>query len=407
MLCARGSARAATWSAKRAAADDRGLRRAAVAAAGRRADLSRRARARAGGRARLLGAARQGGADGRNAARAASRAGGGPRRGRSGVSGDDPPHSREHPASFSRRSCTATCDVEIGRRRATCGSAICRLQRVGICVPGGAAAYPSTVLMTAVPGPGGGRGGDRGRRAADAVRRVQPGPAGDLPRAGHPRGLSHRRRAGRRGAGLWRARACRGSTRSSGRATCSSRWPRSYVFGDVDIDSIAGPSEVVVIADETTRPDFAAADLIAQAEHAPGASVLITWSERRCGKRSAASWSGNWPDLQRGDLARQSLRELRRADPGARRRRSGRHRRRDRPGAPAHRQRRRRSAAAEDSATPARSSWATTARWRWATTRPARRTCCRPAARPASPAACRRTTFLRASSVIAFNRQRH
>jgi histidinol dehydrogenase len=53
---------------------------------------------------------------------------------------------------------------------------------------------------------------------------------------------------------------------------------KRYVFGEVDIDSIAGPSEVVVIADESTRPDFAAADLLAQAEHAPGASILITWS---------------------------------------------------------------------------------------------------------------------------------
>ena len=51
-----------------------------------------------------------------------------------------------------------------------------------------------------------------------------------------------------------------------------------YVFGEVAIDSIAGPSEVVVIADETSQPAFVAADLLAQAEHAPGASILVTWS---------------------------------------------------------------------------------------------------------------------------------
>src|SRR5204862_105007 len=51
---------------------------------------------------------------------------------------------------------------------------------------------------------------------------------------------------------------------------------KRHVFGDVGIDSIAGPSEVVVIADESTRPDYTAADLLAQAEHAPGASILIT-----------------------------------------------------------------------------------------------------------------------------------
>ncbi len=69
---------------------------------------------------------------------------------------------------------------------------------------------------------------------------------------------------------------------------------KKFVFGDVDIDSIAGPSEVIVLADETTRPDFAAADMIAQAEHAPGSSVLITWSEQRC-KPSPPNWRSSWP----------------------------------------------------------------------------------------------------------------
>src|SRR5436190_15605259 len=52
---------------------------------------------------------------------------------------------------------------------------------------------------------------------------------------------------------------------------------KRYVFGEVDIDSIAGPSEVVLIADETALPDYVASDLISQAEHSPGSSVLITW----------------------------------------------------------------------------------------------------------------------------------
>jgi histidinol dehydrogenase len=55
---------------------------------------------------------------------------------------------------------------------------------------------------------------------------------------------------------------------------------KRHVYGEVDIDSIAGPSEVVVIANDSTRSDFTAADLLAQAEHAPGASILVTWSEK-------------------------------------------------------------------------------------------------------------------------------
>ena len=81
---------------------------------------------------------------------------------------------------------------------------------------------------------------------------------------------------------------------------------KKHVFGDVDIDSIAGPSEVVVIADETTRPDFAAADLIAQAEHAPGSSVLITWSETTL-DAVAAELEKQLATTQRAELARQSL----------------------------------------------------------------------------------------------------
>jgi histidinol dehydrogenase len=81
---------------------------------------------------------------------------------------------------------------------------------------------------------------------------------------------------------------------------------KKMVFGDVDIDSIAGPSEVVVIGDETTRPDFAAADLIAQAEHAPGSSVLITWSEPMLGAVTT-ELNKQLAAASRGDLARQSL----------------------------------------------------------------------------------------------------
>ena len=81
---------------------------------------------------------------------------------------------------------------------------------------------------------------------------------------------------------------------------------KKLVFGDVGIDSIAGPSEVIVIADDTTPAAFVAADLIAQAEHAPGSSVLITWSEQLV-EKIAAELDAQLAKLDRGDLARQSL----------------------------------------------------------------------------------------------------
>ena len=84
---------------------------------------------------------------------------------------------------------------------------------------------------------------------------------------------------------------------------------KKLVFGDVDIDSIAGPSEVIVIADDATPPRFAAADLIAQAEHAPGSAVLITWSAELV-DAIADQLEEQLLQLSRGDLASQSLEQF-------------------------------------------------------------------------------------------------
>jgi histidinol dehydrogenase len=81
---------------------------------------------------------------------------------------------------------------------------------------------------------------------------------------------------------------------------------KRHVYGTVDIDSIAGPSEVVLIADASARPEFVAADLISQAEHSPGASILLTWEPALIDEVVAAL--GRQLDrLSRGGLARDSL----------------------------------------------------------------------------------------------------
>jgi histidinol dehydrogenase len=84
---------------------------------------------------------------------------------------------------------------------------------------------------------------------------------------------------------------------------------KQLVYGTVAIDSIAGPSEVVVIADATTRPDFAAADLLAQAEHAPGASILVTWEESIL-TETHEQLETQVAALERHDVTRQSLEEF-------------------------------------------------------------------------------------------------
>ena len=81
---------------------------------------------------------------------------------------------------------------------------------------------------------------------------------------------------------------------------------KRQVYGTVDIDSIAGPSEVVVIADGSANPRYLAADLISQAEHSPGASILVTW-ESGLAEKVTRELEDQLTRLSRGGLARDSL----------------------------------------------------------------------------------------------------
>jgi histidinol dehydrogenase len=149
------------------------------------------------------------------------------------------------------------------------------LDAVGLYVPGGKAAYPSSVLMNAIPA-----------RVAGVARIAMcvPAPDGVL----NPAVLAAARRAGvteiyRIGGAQAVAALAYGTEtiapvdRIVGPGNAYVAEAKRQVFGHVGIDSIAGPSEVVVIADATARPDWVAIDLLAQAEHDEDAqAVLIT-----------------------------------------------------------------------------------------------------------------------------------
>jgi len=179
------------------------------------------------------------------------------------------------------------------------------LERVGICVPGGAAAYPSTVLMTAVPAQAAG---------VDQLAVVAPPTQfgsynQDLLATCHELGIREVYRIGGAQAVAALAYGVDGLPKVDkivGPGNLFVALAKKQVFGKVDIDSIAGPSEVIVVADENTRADFAAADLIAQAEHAPGSSVLISWSESLL-EGVAEELEKQLSVLERGQLAQQSL----------------------------------------------------------------------------------------------------
>lgn len=179
------------------------------------------------------------------------------------------------------------------------------LRRVGVCIPGGAAAYPSSLLMTVVPAQAAG--------VKDIAVVVPPTKFGgynaDLLAACYALGVTEVHRVGGAQGVAALAYGVEGIERVDkivGPGNLFVALAKRQVYGEVDIDSIAGPSEVVLIADWTADPRYVAADLISQAEHSPGASVLITW-EADLIERVADALIPQLAILSRGDLARESL----------------------------------------------------------------------------------------------------
>ena len=156
------------------------------------------------------------------------------------------------------------------------GQEIRPLDRVGIYVPGGRAAYPSTVLMTAVPA--------RVAGVREIVLVTPPGPGGRVEpavlAAARIAGVTEGWRVG--GAQAVAALAYGTATirrvdKIVGPGNIYVALAKARVFGEVGIDMVAGPSEVVVVADGAAEPGWVAGDLLAQAEHDPMArAVLIT-----------------------------------------------------------------------------------------------------------------------------------
>jgi histidinol dehydrogenase len=152
------------------------------------------------------------------------------------------------------------------------------MRRVGVCIPGGGAAYPSTLLMTVVPAQAAG---------VKEIAVVMPPTANgaynrDLLAVCRELGVVEVYRLGGAQAVAALAYGVDGLPPVDmivGPGNLFVTLAKQFVFGQVAIDCLAGPSEVVVLADDAADPSHVAADLIAQAEHDPGASILITWHE--------------------------------------------------------------------------------------------------------------------------------
>lgn len=177
-------------------------------------------------------------------------------------------HQRQRPKNDQYRDATG---AELGSRWTA-------VESVGLYVPGGTASYPSSVLMNAAPA-----------KVAGVPRIVMmvPSPSGDLNplvlAAAHIAGVEEIYRIG--GAQAIAALAygtetIRPVVKIVGPGNAFVAAAKRQVFGIVGIDSIAGPSEVLIIADKDNNPAWIAADLLAQAEHdASAQSILITDNE--------------------------------------------------------------------------------------------------------------------------------
>lgn len=175
-------------------------------------------------------------------------------------------HSRQRPAD---QAWTDEAGVELGWRWTA-------LEAVGVYVPGGRAAYPSTVLMNAVPA-----------QVAGVDRIAMVTPPGKL----QPAVLAAAKEAGV--TEIWRVGGAQAVAALAygagpiqpvdkivGPGNAFVTAAKRRLYGVVGIDALAGPSEIVVVADNRNNPDWIAADLLSQAEHDPAAqSILITDNE--------------------------------------------------------------------------------------------------------------------------------
>lgn len=190
------------------------------------------------------------------------------------------------------------------------GQVIRPLKRVGLYVPGGKAAYPSSVLMNAIPAQVAG--------VPEIVMVTPPATAGvagidpHILVAAAEAGVREIYRVG--GAQAVAALAYGTETirpvdKIVGPGNIYVALAKRQVYGVVDIDSIAGPSEIVVLADETADPAYAAADLLSQAEHDEMASAVLVTPSAELARAVQSEVARQLATLPRREIAEKSVRD--------------------------------------------------------------------------------------------------
>ena len=186
------------------------------------------------------------------------------------------------------------------------GQKVTPLSKVGVYVPGGKAAYPSSVLMNVIPAKVAG--------VDEVIMVTPPGKDGKVNSntlvAAHEAGVDKIYKVGGAqavGALAYGTESIPKVDKIVGPGNIFVALAKKAVFGYVSIDSIAGPSEVLVIADDSANPKYVAADLLSQAEHDELASaILLTDSEKSANEVS--EWVEKFAnELERSDIIKKSL----------------------------------------------------------------------------------------------------
>lgn len=186
------------------------------------------------------------------------------------------------------------------------GQKITPLERVGVYVPGGKAVYPSSVLMNVMPAKVAGvktiimatPPGKDGRVFASTLVAAKEAGVDRIYKVGGAQAIA---------ALAFGTESIPKVDKIVGPGNIYVALAKKAVYGYVSIDSIAGPSEILVLADETANPRFVAADLLSQAEHDEMASaILVTTSERLAGQVSAEVEAFK-AELSRKEIIQKSL----------------------------------------------------------------------------------------------------
>lgn len=186
------------------------------------------------------------------------------------------------------------------------GQLVRPIRNAGVYIPGGTAPLSSTVLMNVIPA-----------RIAGCPRIVMCSPAGkdgkinkyilaaakiagatEIYKVGGAQGIA---------AMAYGTESIKKVNKITGPGSAYVARSKKYVFGAVDIDMIAGPSEVTVIADKTADPRFLAADMLSQAEHDAMASAVLITDDREIAERTEKEIYRQLPELERAEIASRSI----------------------------------------------------------------------------------------------------